>query len=78
MTDKTTVRLILIINGPLLELLKDCQNPMLWLMPLLSCLPPLFTIGIARFGRWLSSSDENWAIGAIKHALIKPSRTGVA
>ncbi|CCD86960.1 protein of unknown function [Bradyrhizobium sp. ORS 285] len=69
---------LLIIIGPLLELLRGSHDPMLWLMPLLGWLPPLFTIGVVRLGRWLSSSDENWIIGAIKHALVKPKRTSVA
>ncbi|CCD97227.1 hypothetical protein BRAO375_960061 [Bradyrhizobium sp. ORS 375] len=69
---------LLMIVGPLLELLGGSHDPMLWLMPLLGWLPPLFTIGIVRLGRWLSSSDEKRIIGAIKHALLKPQRTGVA
>ncbi|GLH80672.1 hypothetical protein SSBR45G_55810 [Bradyrhizobium sp. SSBR45G] len=51
---------------------------MLWLLPLFGWLPPLFTMGVVRVGRWLSSDDENWILGAIKSALVKGKRAGLA
>jgi hypothetical protein len=63
--------------GTLLELIKGngSDDPALWVMPFGGVLPVLFVLGLVRFGRWLSSSDEDWILAAIRSALLKSVRT---
>jgi hypothetical protein len=62
-----------------LELIRGAgaNDPALWVMPFAGILPPLFTLGTARLGTWLSSGDEDWILAAIRSAILRSEWTSV-
>ncbi|MGJ4929050.1 hypothetical protein ACQR1I_04865 [Bradyrhizobium sp. HKCCYLS2038] len=65
------------IRSAALKLIEGSHDPILWLMPLAGCLPPLFAMGLVRVGRRLSSGDANWILGAIRAALVETPRSAI-
>src|SRR5262249_16740539 len=63
--------LLFIAAGTLLVLIQGSDDPARWVMPFAGVLPVLFVMGMVRFGRWLSSGDEDWILAAIQAALLK-------